>query len=252
MVGGKGHVGHTGHVPGARELAHRLIETTRRATVGAESLGNDKVKPWASLNWPNRISLLRLLLVAPFVMLLMNQGAWAPARHVALVAFAMLAASDFVDGVLARRLGQRTRLGAMLDPLADKALIICSVVLLSLPDSAVPGARISNWVVVAIVGKDLWVILGFVVVYLVTDRIRIHPTLPGKVSTFGQLVMVGLTLIAPDLNRVAGGAGTQLAAVGGWIVAGLSIIAVISYTRLGLSYVAEQQPMENNGENQEE
>jgi cardiolipin synthase len=213
-------------------------------------LSESEVKPWGSLNWPNRISLLRLLLVAPFIMLVLNQGTWFHARHFALLIFVVLGLSDLLDGVLARRMGQRTRLGAILDPLADKALIICSVVLLSLPGSAADGLRISNWVVVVIVGKDLWVILGFIVIYLVTDRFRVHPTGPGKAAAFAQLVMVGLFLIGPDLNALHPELGTRLARGGSWIVAVLSLIAGIGYTRLGLSFlVEEQKPMDPEGEN---
>jgi len=214
-------------------------------------LSEGEVRPWGSLNWPNRISLLRLILVGPFVMLVMNQGIWFHARHFALVIFVVLGLSDLLDGVLARRMGQRTRLGAILDPLADKVLIICSVVLLSLSGSGTDGLRISNWVVVVIVGKDLWVILGFIVIYLVTDRFRVHPTGPGKAATFAQLVMVGLFLIGPDLNALHAKLGTYLATGGSWIVVVLSIVAGIAYTRLGLSFLAEEQrPLDSEGENQ--
>ena len=92
-------------------------------------------RPWGSLNWPNRISILRLLLVAPFVELLLNinDPSWRSwARYAALAIFVVMAVSDFLDGMLARKLNIRTRLGALLDPLADKVLIICSVVLLSM------------------------------------------------------------------------------------------------------------------------
>jgi len=207
-------------------------------------------KAWASLSWPNRISILRLLLVAPFIVLLMNQRApdWPGARYGALAIFILMAVSDLIDGLLARRLHAKTRLGAILDPLADKVLVICSAVLLSIPRSAIPGAQLSNWVVVAIVGKDLWVIIGCVVVYLVTDRLRVQPTFSGKTCTFGQLIMVGLTLIAPDLNRLVGSLGSGLAAAVSWIIAGMCVWAVISYTRLGLSFIAaEQKPLENAG-----
>ena len=208
---------------------------------------SEEVRPWRSLSWPNRISILRLLLVGPFCVLVMNQHQWTHARYGAVAIFVGMAVSDYLDGVLARRLNQKTRLGAILDPLADKVLIICSVVLLSLSESAVSEARLSNWVVVAVVGKDLWVIVGFIVIYLVTDRFRVHPTLAGKVSTFGQLVMVGLVLIAPDLNAVSQRLGTYLATGAAWAVVGLSVAAVISYTRLGLRFVAEgQQPLETN------
>lgn len=199
-----------------------------------------ETKAWASLTWPNRISLLRLLLVAPFVVLVMNQGQWVHARHAALGVFVLMAISDAVDGMLARRLNQTSRLGAILDPLADKVLIVCSVVLLSLPASAVPGVKISNWAVVAVVGKDLWVVAGFIVVYLVTDRFMVCPTRAGKASTFGQLVMVVLVLVAPDINRLGRSAGSYLAAAAWWAVTGLSVLAVISYTRLGLRFVAAE------------
>lgn len=218
-------------------------------------MNSSAVKPWASLSWPNRISILRLLLVAPFIVLVMNQQApdWPGARYGALAIFILMAFSDLADGVLARRLHAKTRLGAILDPLADKVLVICAAVLLSIPESAVPGAQLSNWVVVAIVGKDLWVIVGFLVIYLVTDRLRAHPTLSGKACTFGQLVMVGLTLIAPDLNRLIGSLGSYLAAGASWIVTGLCVLAGISYTRLGLSFIAsEQKPLEDANHNKTE
>lgn len=207
------------------------------------------VRPWGSLSWPNRISILRLLLVAPFVVLLMNQNQpeWGFARHTAVGIFVAMALSDWIDGVLARKLNARTRLGAILDPLADKTLIICAAVLLSLPESAVPSAPLPGWVVVAIVGKDLWVTIGFVVVYLVTDRFHIQPTFAGKLCTVGQIWLVGLTLIAPDLDLIGAQAGSWAAAIMAWVAAALCVLAVVSYLRLGLRFVATgQKPIENS------
>ena len=206
------------------------------------------VKPWKHLNWPNRISLIRLLLVAPFVILLVNQHHWPHARYAALAIFAGMALSDALDGVLARRLNARTRLGAILDPLADKVLIICSAVLLSLPESSPDGLMLSNWIVVFIVGKDLWVILGFLVIYLVTDRFLIHPAKAGKACTVGQVIMVLCFLAGPDLNRLASGLGSRVALALSWVVAGLCVLAVISYTRMGLVFILqEEKPLEDTG-----
>jgi len=207
------------------------------------------VKPWGYLSWPNRISMLRLLLIAPFVVLLLNQQRWPAARYAAIGLFVTMAVSDFIDGVMARRLDARSRLGAILDPLADKLLIICAVVLLSLPKTAIHQAKLSNWVVVAIVGKDLWVIIGFLVIYLVTDRFCVKPTLAGKACTVGQLLMVGFILIAPDLNRLTAAAnvGTWTAAALSWAVAGMCVLAMISYTKVGLGFIAEKEkPLEQN------
>ncbi len=214
---------------------------------------NVNARPWGSLNWPNRISLMRLLLVAPFVALLLNQHDWPWARHASLWIFVVMAASDFADGVIARRMGLKTRLGAILDPLADKVLIICSVVLLSIHDYAPrmaagdqnPVFEIPKWVAVAVVGKDLWVILGTVVVYLVTDRLRVYPTWAGKISTVVQLAMVICVLLVPDLESFRAGLGVTLAWALCWLVAAMAVAAVVSYTRLGLSFIAhEQKPLD--------
>lgn len=197
------------------------------------------------LNWPNRISLMRLMLVPPFVLLLLNMD-WPPARYWALGIFIFMAVSDFVDGQLARRLHQQTRLGAILDPLADKVLIVCSTILLTLPGSSVPDFRLPPWVAVIVIGKDLWVMTGFVVVYLVTDTFRIRPTWCGKSSTLGQLVMVACVLAAPDMERWIPGLGRGVTTALWWIIGGLTAAAVISYTRLGLAFIGpEQKPLEH-------
>jgi CDP-diacylglycerol--glycerol-3-phosphate 3-phosphatidyltransferase len=212
---------------------------------------SSQIKPWGALSWPNRISILRLLLVGPFVVLLLNQRQWGHvARYTGLGIFLVMAFSDFLDGVLARRLDSKTRLGSILDPLADKTLIIFSVLLLARQESAVPGAKLPNWVVVAVVAKDLWVIVGFVVVYLVTDRFRVRPTLAGKASTAGQLVMVICVLLAPELDRLGCGslrAGRALLWVTSCGVVGLSVLAIMAYTRLGLGFIVEgQKPLDGN------
>lgn len=209
------------------------------------------LKLWRALNWPNRISLLRLLLVGPFIVLLLNQSDWPWARHAGLAIFVIMGLSDGLDGLLARRLNARTRLGAILDPLADKALIISAVVLLATRgvDSAAPGAApltLPNWLVVAVVGKDLWVVAGTVIVYMVTDRLRVRPTRAGKLCTFGQLLLVGFTLLAPDFSRLAAGVGHWGVLAGSWAVAGLCLFAIISYTRLGLHFtMVEGKPLED-------
>ena len=213
----------------------------------------DVTRASAALSWPNRITLMRLLLVAPFVVLVQQHHARPVFRHLALGIFLVMAVSDVLDGYLARRTGHTSRLGAILDPLADKTLIMCAAALLSLPHSAVAGTRLPHWVVVLIVGKDLWVIVGFVVVFLLTGRVRVMPTRAGKLCTAGQLAMVTAVLISPDINRLALsagtalGAGTALARGLWWATGALSIAAVVSYTRLGLGFVAEADRGGGNG-----
>jgi len=216
-----------------------------------ESLFNIAAKKtWKTLNWPNRISLLRLMLVPPFVVLMMNHRQWGDwSRLAALAIFVVTGLSDFADGMLARRFDSRTRLGAILDPLADKVLIIASAMLLTAQTTSVEGARLSNWVVVAIIGKDLWLVLGFLIIYLVTDRFLVRPGIIGKVTTVAQVVMVALTLLSPELNRwIFPGFGSDLALGVSWIVTGLCTASVISYTRMGMAFVAgREKPLEDAG-----
>lgn len=196
---------------------------------------------WRNLSWPNRISLLRLLAVPPFVVLLLNQAEWPGARYAAMGVFLAMGLSDALDGYLARRSGQVTRLGSILDPLADKVLITCSAILLATGWAAVPGARLHNWVAVAIVGKDLWVVLGFLVLHLVTGHVKVRPTRAGKLCTLGQIVMVAGVLLAPDLNRLGYGVGSRLADGLGWGAVVLCVLAIGSYTRLGLAMLMQHE-----------
>ncbi len=198
-------------------------------------------RPWATLSWPNRITLVRVALIAPFVVLMQYQQEEPLYRYLALVIFTVMGLSDALDGYLARRLNMKSRLGAIMDPLADKTLIICAAVLLSLPESCVVNAQLPKWVVVFIVGKDIWIVLGFIVVFLLTGKLRILPTLAGKVCTAVQLLMVVCTLISPELNRLTPlvRAGYQLTQAMWWAVGTLCVLAVISYTRLGIAFTTE-------------
>jgi len=203
------------------------------------------MQPWKALNWPNRITLLRLLLVAPFVVLIQRQQMHSAYRYVAVGIFVALGISDFLDGHLARRLDCKTRLGAILDPLADKLLIICAAILLAMPGSCVVDhgrpIQLPNWVVVAIVGKELWVVAGFLVLFLVTGKVRVRPSRTGKASTVAQLAMVSALLLAPDLNHAGWSFGTHFARVLWWAVFVLCLGATVSYTRMGLSFLAEEE-----------
>jgi cardiolipin synthase len=200
-----------------------------------------KVRTWRLLNWPNRISILRLLLVAPFVLLLLYQRTLPPwSRYVALGIFVAMALSDFLDGVLARRLNCQTRLGAILDPLADKVMIVCAVVILAQEEYAIGDVTLPMWLVVAVVGKDLWIVVGFIVMFLATTRFRNRPDLSGKACTFGQVLLIGFILIAPDLNLLAPKLGNHIVLGLSGIVTALCVLAGISYTRYGLRYVVTE------------
>lgn len=190
------------------------------------------------MSWPNRITLLRILLIGPFVVALLSlqdPTRGDIARWSALGIFAAMAVSDGLDGYLARRFKQETALGRFLDPLADKILVLCSVILLAHEGTHVTGMKLPPWVAVMAVGKDIIVLTGFCVVYLITSRVFIHPRLPGKLCTTLQLLMIIAILLSPDLPE----AFRWLAPAAWWAASITAAVAIIDYFHLA-QYTIDQ------------
>src|SRR4030042_4399777 len=124
------------------------------------------------LNWANRITITRILLIVPFVscMLKTNDPSLTDMqryllRYASFLIFLIMAFSDVIDGYLARKKGQTTRLGAFLDPTADKLLMASACLLLSSHRAGVEGFPLPMTVAVLIIAKDLFLLLGFIIVY---------------------------------------------------------------------------------------
>ena len=199
------------------------------------------------LNWANRITILRILLLVPFVscMLKINDPALEAVgrqamRYVSIVIFLIMAASDVLDGYLARKTGQITRLGAFLDPMADKLLITCACLLLASQRAGIDGFRLPSTVVVLIIGKDIFLLLGFLVVYFTTFQVRVIPARIGKIATTLQLSMVAGILIAPELSGFVPG-WIWVLRVLWWSAAGTAILATLIYIRKGNRYIEEHE-----------
>lgn len=132
---------------------------------------------------PNLISVLRLVLVAPVVYLL-----WSGEFGWTLLLFAVAGASDGLDGFLAKRFGWTTRLGGILDPLADKALLISCFVVLAW-QGLVPA-----WLVLAIILRDLVIVTGAVVYNFRVAAVEAAPILTSKLNTVLQILLVVLVI----------------------------------------------------------
>jgi cardiolipin synthase len=128
---------------------------------------------------PNAISLLRMVLVWPTLWALLDDR-----YGLALILFAVSGASDGLDGYLAKRYGWTTRLGAILDPLADKTLLVGTYVTL-----AWLGA-IPVWLTAVVVARDVVIVTGAVGYHLVVGRFDLAPSWLSKLNTLGQLVLV--------------------------------------------------------------
>jgi CDP-diacylglycerol--glycerol-3-phosphate 3-phosphatidyltransferase len=155
------------------------------------------------------LTMLRLLLLPVFLYLLLLDagpdvgGRANPHRWWAMAVFAVMALTDKLDGYLARRLKQTTRLGTLLDPIADKLLVASSLILLGSKWIAAPGFTIPLYVVIAVYGKDVLVAAGSVFLLYTVGTVAIKARPLGKLGTFLQLVLVILVIIAPDLQSLA-------------------------------------------------
>jgi cardiolipin synthase (CMP-forming) len=187
--------------------------------------------------WPMGLTFLRLLLLPLFLWVMLvdaETGVEHRYRWVAVGIFAVMAITDKLDGYLARKLNQISRIGTLLDPVADKLLVASSVVLLSFAHVAPPGFRLPLWVVLAIYGKDLIVAIGCLALLVVAGRVTITARPLGKLSTFLQLSMIIATLIGPDLMRLGEPVAYAITRGLWWAVAGLAVASMIDYVIQGM------------------
>ncbi len=127
---------------------------------------------------PNLITVLRFALVAPLMGLLAG-GHYAAA----LSLFAVMGASDAVDGFLAKRFHWESRLGQFLDPLSDKTMLVCTYLTLGWL-GLLPG-----WLVAAVILRDLVIVVGALAYHFVTHRLEMCPTWISKINTVAQIVL---------------------------------------------------------------
>jgi cardiolipin synthase (CMP-forming) len=155
-----------------------------------------------SFTIPNLLSLLRMALVGPFVIALLN-GQVKRALLVVVVA----GVSDVLDGFIARFFHQQSLLGTYLDPLADKLLVTAAYIILALPGLRHAGAfQIPSWVTVVVIARDVLLVVVALVLYLAAGVRRFPPSVLSKITTvfqIGAVVVVLLTGIWPELDTAA-------------------------------------------------
>lgn len=139
----------------------------------------------------NKITILRILLVPFFIVQVLyyvsGAGEWH--RILSLIAFALAALSDGIDGFIARRFNQRSELGAILDPLADKLLLVSGIVLLSLHhEGYLPQLPLS--LTATVISRDVLLLLGLGVIHYVGGKVVVRPHLTGKIATVLQMTCV--------------------------------------------------------------
>jgi cardiolipin synthase (CMP-forming) len=187
------------------------------------------------MSWPNRITVFRLLLVAPFILLLLN-AAEAPAyRYGALALAVVMGICDAVDGIVARRMGAVSRIGSILDPLADYAMTISALIVLSIPGilSTDRDLRLPLWVTVTMVSRDVFMLFGMAIVYFLAGFFQGLPSLTGKAATVLQFIMVVTMIASPDLLEAAPTAVWPALYTLWGVTVVLGVISWLGYVRTG-------------------
>jgi cardiolipin synthase len=165
---------------------------------------------------PNQLTFLRLGFLPFFVVLIFyEQYAWA------LLILLLAAATDGMDGLLARSLNQKTALGAYLDPIADKLLLSSSFVVLALE------GRIPRWLTILVLGRDVLILTTATVILLASGYRQFPPTIYGKIATGSQILMVLMVLLAAVFPMPLLEFSVQALA---YIVAGFTIFSGFHYS----------------------
>ena len=130
-----------------------------------------------NLTLANQLTILRIVLVPAFVLLVVYGRLGA-----ALLVFVTAGATDALDGLIARRAGQRTSLGAWLDPMADKLLLVTTFVVLTLPDIPLTN-HLPLWLTVIVISRDIAIVGVVAIVNLAVGPRTFRPSLLGKATT---------------------------------------------------------------------
>ncbi|HSY74912.1 MAG TPA: CDP-alcohol phosphatidyltransferase family protein [Dongiaceae bacterium] len=152
----------------------------------------------------NKITILRILLIPFFVVELIYYVRTGNEIHrlLAILSFAVTAILDGVDGYIAKRYNQISELGKILDPLADKLLLISGIVTLSFNHGNFLG-QIPLWITGTIIGRDLLILLGVAVIRFTVGKIVVRPRLTGKIATVLQMAVVIWILLKWDAGQGA-------------------------------------------------
>jgi cardiolipin synthase len=166
----------------------------------------------------NQLTLLRMLLIPAFVILVVyGHLGWA------LVVFVTAGVTDALDGVIARRSGQKTRLGAWLDPMADKLLLVTTFVVLTIPGLNLAN-RLPIWLTICIISRDVVIVATVAIVNLAIGPRTFRPSIYGKIATGTYIV----TAVAAMLFNYLG-YHSVVVDVGVWASLAITLVSAFHY-----------------------
>jgi cardiolipin synthase len=174
------------------------------------------------LTLANQVTLLRMLLIPAFVIqVLYGRIGWA------LVTLLTAGITDALDGLIARRQGQKTALGAWLDPMADKLLLVSAFIVLTVPDTGL-RYRIPLWLTILVISRDLVIVLTVAIVNLAIGRRTFQPSLLGKTATAVYIVTCVTVLTANYVEKGQGVVSTMVL-----LSAVITVVSALHYVAHG-------------------
>ena len=177
-------------------------------------------------NW---LTVLRILLIPVFVSLLVYRKPGP-----ALVVFAVAALTDLLDGWIARRQRSQSRLGAFLDPIADKLLLTASFVTLTYLKV------LPIWIAAVVLSRDVILVIGTLLVYMLGARVHPRPTWAGKTATFFQILTVLTGLLGRYLHLPVVPRGVL------WLAAAFTVISGLQYIVQGMKFLSAAPGVERD------
>lgn len=179
------------------------------------------------LTFANQVTIGRILLVPFFIATVLSYSLDRPhLRYVALGLFLIAVISDVIDGYIARTRNQKSRAGAILDPLADKLLLISAFICLYIKRAEFEAISFPLWFVVAIISRDVILLMGAMIIQLMTGKLEIAPNKSGKTTAFLQIICVLGILLQLKFTLIF------------WYIAlAATIISGVIYIKQGISLI---------------
>jgi cardiolipin synthase len=155
------------------------------------------------LTVPNLLTVFRMVLIPVFVTLLFYQR-----FSVALAVFVLAGFTDGLDGLLARRFGQQSQLGTILDPIADKLMLVTAFIVLTMrsvyPQPLPSHLPVPFWVTVAVISRDVFIVVGAAAINIMTGFTGFRPSFLGKLNTTVQIVGIAAIMFAASVPVYTG------------------------------------------------
>lgn len=174
------------------------------------------------MNLANKISIARIILIPFFIAAIVYSR-----MEIALVLFILAVISDGADGLIARALKQKTELGTILDPMADKLLLISAYICLTVVNSIPAHLKLPPYVPIIVISRDVIIVLGSVTIYFIKGSLKISPSIAGKITTFFQMITIVSILVKFEYSFIIWNIAVLLTVISGidYIIKGSRLLS---------------------------